>query len=138
MMTTEHLNTILAKLLPKNSKSGTRKVRAFSPVQSDTEDVHMFGPKTKVDTNNYSDEDSIYLGLNTNHESPFHCDDNSPKRQNYFTRPLRWWDKYMVLIQTVSYVYGCGALDGACVQCQEVAHFWQVQAVVVLHSIEFT
>ena len=140
MMTTEQLNMILERLIPRNSKSGMRKVCALSPVQSDTENVTMFGPKTKiskVDTNDYSDEDSIYLGLNTNHESPFHCDDNSPKRQNYFTRPLRSWDKYMVLIQTVSYVYGCGALDGACVQCQEVAHFWQVQAVVVLHSIEF-
>ena len=57
MMTTEQLNTILSQLLPKNPKSGTRKVRAFSPVQSDTEDVHMFGPKTNVGTNNYSDED---------------------------------------------------------------------------------
>jgi hypothetical protein len=48
MMTTEQLNTILAKLLPKNPKSGTRKVHYFSPVQSDTEDVQMFGPKTKL------------------------------------------------------------------------------------------
>ena len=78
MMTTEQLNTILAKLLPKNSKSGTRKVHAFSPVQSDTEDVHMFGPKTKVGTNNYSNEDSIYLGLNSSRDFSSQYDENSP------------------------------------------------------------
>ena len=53
MMTEEQLNTIL-ELLPRNPKSGTRKVRAFSPVQLDTKNVTMFGPKTKiskVDTN---------------------------------------------------------------------------------------
>ena len=82
MMSTEQVNTILAKLLPKNSKSGTRKVRAFLPVQSDTEDVHTFGPKTKVDTNNYSDEDSIYLGLNSDRDFSFQYEENSPKRQN--------------------------------------------------------
>jgi hypothetical protein len=79
MMTTEQLNTILSKLLPKNPQSGTHKVRAFLPVQSDTEDVHMFGPKTKVGTNEYSDEDSIYLGLNNSHESSFQYDENSSK-----------------------------------------------------------
>ena len=44
---------------PKNPKSGKRKVRAFSPADSDIESVHMFSPKTKDN----SDEDSIYLGL---------------------------------------------------------------------------
>ena len=43
MMTEEQLNMKLG-LLPRNPKSGTRKVRAFSPVQSDTENVTMFGP----------------------------------------------------------------------------------------------
>ena len=83
MMTVEQLNTIL-KLLPRNPKSGARKVRAFSPVQSDTENVTMFGPKTKiskVDNNRYSDEDSIYLDCPTNCKSSFHYDENSPKRQ---------------------------------------------------------
>jgi hypothetical protein len=42
MMTTEQLNTILERLTSRNHKAGTRKVHAFSPVQSDTEDVHMF------------------------------------------------------------------------------------------------
>ena len=53
MMTTEQLNAILERLTRRNRnhKSGTRKMRAFSPVQSGTEDVHMFGPRTKVDTN---------------------------------------------------------------------------------------
>ena len=81
MMTEEQLNTIL-ELLPRNPKSGTRKVRAFSPVQSDTKNVTMLGPKTKiskVDNNHYSDEDSIYLDIPTNHKSSFHCDENSPK-----------------------------------------------------------
>jgi hypothetical protein len=41
----------------------------------------MFGPKTKVDTIKYSDDDSIYLGLNANRASSFHYDENSPKRQ---------------------------------------------------------
>jgi hypothetical protein len=83
MMTTEQLNTILERLTSRNRnhKSGTRKVRAFSPVQSDTEDVHMFGPKTKVDTTKYSDDDSIYLRLNANRASSFHYDESSPKRQ---------------------------------------------------------
>ena len=79
MMTAEQFNAILERL-PRNPKSGTCKVRALSPVQSDTKDVNMFGPKTKiskVDTNSYSDEDSIYLGLITNCESSFHYDDNS-------------------------------------------------------------
>jgi hypothetical protein len=84
MMTTEQLNTILERLLPKNRKSGTCKVRAFSPVQEDTENVTMFEPKTKhskVDINNLSDEDSIYSGLHTKHNASFHYDENSPKRQ---------------------------------------------------------
>ena len=83
MMTEEQLNTIL-ELLPRNPKSATRKVRAFSPVQLDTKNVTMFGPKTKiskVDTNCYSDDDSIYLDCPTNHKSSFHYDENSPKRQ---------------------------------------------------------
>ena len=42
MMSTEQLNTFLAQLLPRNPKSGTRKVRAFSPVQEDTENVTMY------------------------------------------------------------------------------------------------
>jgi hypothetical protein len=83
MMTSEQLNTILSKLVPKNpTKSSTHKVQYFSPVQSDTEDIQMFGPKTKlskVDTNHYSDEDSIYLNRLTKHKSSFHYDENSPK-----------------------------------------------------------
>ncbi len=83
MMTTEQLNTILERLTSRNQnhKSGTRKVRAFSPVQSDTEDVHMFGPETKVDTTKYSDDDSIYLWLNATRASSFHNDESSLKRQ---------------------------------------------------------
>ena len=108
MMTEEQLNTIL-ELLPRNPKSGTRNVRSFSaaPVQSDTENVTMFGPKTKISkvdtTNHYSDEDSIYLDLPTNCKSSFHymmiivLND-----KNYLTRPLWSWEKYMELIQTVS------------------------------------
>ena len=83
MMTEEQFNTIL-ELLPKNPKSGTRKVCVFSPVQSDTENVTMFGPKTKISkvgNNRYSDEDSIYLDCPTNCKSSFHYDENSPKRQ---------------------------------------------------------
>ena len=83
MMTVEQLNTIL-ELLPRNPKSGMHKVRAFSPVQSDTENVTMFGPKTKiskVDTNHYSDGDSIYVDIPPNRKSSFHYDENSPKRQ---------------------------------------------------------
>ena len=59
MMTTEQLNSILKQLTPRNSKSGTRKVR-FSPVQEDTENVTMYEPKgklSKVDINEFSDED---------------------------------------------------------------------------------
>ena len=81
MMTTEQLNTILEQLTPRNSKSGTRKVR-FSPVQEDTENVTMYEPKSKrrkVDINEFSDEDSIYFGLHTNHFKCFHYDENSPK-----------------------------------------------------------
>jgi hypothetical protein len=84
MMTTEQLNTILEQLTSRNPKPGTRKVHAFSPVQSDTEDVQMFGPKTKlskVDSNHHSDEDSIYLDCPTKHISSFHYDEKSPKRQ---------------------------------------------------------
>ena len=83
MMTTEQLNMILEQLTPKNSKSGTRKVR-FSPVQEDTENVSMYQPKgkrSKVDINEFSDEDSIYFGLHTNRYKCFHYDANSPKRQ---------------------------------------------------------
>ena len=68
MMTTEQLNTILGQLNPKNPKSGTRKV-CFSPVQEDMENVTMYQPKgkrSKVDINEFSDEDSIYFGLHTN------------------------------------------------------------------------
>ena len=84
MMTEEQLNTIL-ELLPRNPNSGTRKVCcAFSPAQSDTENVTMFGPKAKIskaDTNHYSDEDSIYLDFPTICKSSLHYDDNSPIRQ---------------------------------------------------------
>jgi hypothetical protein len=103
MMTTEQLNRILEPLTSRNPTSGTRKVHAFSPVQSDTEDIKMFGPKTKlskVDTNHYSDEDSIYLNCLTKHKSAFHHDENSR-----FIRLLKLWEKYMVLSRTVSYVY---------------------------------
>ena len=76
---------MILELLPRNCKSRTRKVRAFSPVQSNTKNVAMFGPKTKiskvVDTNCYSDEDSIYLDVPPYHKSSFHYDENSPKRQ---------------------------------------------------------
>ena len=61
MMKTEQLNSILESLTPRNSKSGTRKVR-FSPVQEDTENVTMYESKakhSKVDINDFSDEDSI-------------------------------------------------------------------------------
>ena len=83
MMTTEQLNSILESLTPRNSKSGTRKVR-FSPVQEDTENVTMYEPEgkcSKVDINEFSDEDSIYLGLHTNRFKCFHYDENSPKQQ---------------------------------------------------------
>ena len=45
MMTEEQLNTIL-ELLPRNPKSGTRKVR-FSPVPEDMENVTIYEPKAK-------------------------------------------------------------------------------------------
>ena len=83
MTTEEQLNTIL-ELHSRNPKSGTRKVRAFSPVQLDTENVTMFGPKTKiskVDNKCYSDEDSIYRDCPTNRTSSFHYDEHSPQRQ---------------------------------------------------------
>ena len=83
MMTTEQLNIILKQLTPRNSKSRRRKVR-FSPVQEDTENVTMYEPKskcTKVDINEFSDEDSINLGLHTKRNICFHYDKNSPKRQ---------------------------------------------------------
>jgi hypothetical protein len=107
MMTTEQLNTILERLISRNrnKKSGTRKVRALSPIQSDTEDVHTFGPTTKVQTTKYSDDDSNYLGPNANRPLLFHYDESSPKRKKHVTRPLKSWDRYMVLIPTVSYVY---------------------------------
>ena len=84
MMTTEKLNSILESLTPRNSKSGMRKV-CFSPVQEDTENVTMYEPKgkrSKVDINEFSDEDSIYLGLHTKRNICFHYDENSPKQQN--------------------------------------------------------
>ena len=74
MMTTEQLNALLEQLTPKNCKSGTRKV-CFSPVQGDMESVTMYEPKSKhrkVDINEFSDGDSIYLGLHTNHFKCFH------------------------------------------------------------------
>ena len=85
MMTTEHLNTILEQLTPpRHSKSGTHKVR-FSPVHEDTENVTMYyepkGKRSKVDINDFSDEDSIYFGLHTKRNVCFHYDKNSPKRQ---------------------------------------------------------
>ena len=82
MMSTEQLNTILAQLLPRNPKSGTRKVR-FSPVQEDTENVTMYEPtakRSKVDHNEFSDEDSIYLGLHTKRKVLLQYDEISPKR----------------------------------------------------------
>ena len=81
MMTTEQLNTILEQLTPKNSKSGTRKVR-FSPVQEDTKNVTMYEPKgkrSKVDIKDFSDEDSIYFGLHTKRFKCFHDEENNPK-----------------------------------------------------------
>ena len=81
MMTTEQLNKILEQLVPRNPKSGTRKVR-FSVVQEDTENATMYEPKTKrtkVDINDLSDEDSIYLGLHTKRNACFHYNENSPK-----------------------------------------------------------
>ena len=81
MMTNEQLNTILEQLTPRNPKSGMHKVR-FSPVQEDTENVSMYEPRdkrSKVVINDFSDEDSIYLGLHTKRNACFHYDENSPK-----------------------------------------------------------
>ena len=89
MMTTEQLNSILEQLTPRNSKSGTCKVR-FSPVQEDTKNVTMYEPKgkrSKVDINKLSDEDYIYFGLHTNCFKCFHYDENSPKRQKLSHKP---------------------------------------------------
>jgi hypothetical protein len=47
MMTQEMFNTIL-KRLPQNPKSGKRKVRDFTPEDSDEEIVAMFSPKTTI------------------------------------------------------------------------------------------
>ena len=46
------------------------------------ENVTMYEPKakhSKVEINDFSDEDSIYLGLHTKHDACFHYDENSPK-----------------------------------------------------------
>ena len=72
MMTEEQFNMILERF-PRNPKSGKRKVRVFSPAESDIESVRMFSPKTK----DSSDEDSIYLGLSTRQNSSFKEDDKS-------------------------------------------------------------
>ena len=56
LMTQEQFNAIL-KCLPRNSKSGKRKVRDFTPESSDAESVEMFGPKTTL-TNVHNKEDS--------------------------------------------------------------------------------
>ena len=107
MMTTEQLNTILEQLTPRNSKSGTRKVR-FSPVQEDRENVTMYEPKdkrSKVDIDDFSDEDCIYLGLHTKRNACFHYDKKVLNDKICPTRPQKSWEKYMVLLRTVSYVY---------------------------------
>ncbi|KAI2499093.1 hypothetical protein MHU86_15423 [Fragilaria crotonensis] len=65
LMTQEQLNAILERL-PRNPKSGKRKVRDFTPENSDAEIVEMFSPKTTistVETKEDSDESSIYFGL---------------------------------------------------------------------------
>jgi hypothetical protein len=65
LMMQEMFNTIL-KRLPQNPKSGKRKVRDFTPEDSDAEIVAMFSPKTtisSVDTKDDSDESSIYVDL---------------------------------------------------------------------------
>ncbi|KAI2503691.1 hypothetical protein MHU86_10751 [Fragilaria crotonensis] len=64
LMTQEQLNAILERL-PRNPKSGKRKVRDFTPENSDAEIVEMFSPKTTistVETKEDSDESSIYFG----------------------------------------------------------------------------
>ena len=60
-MTQEWLNAIL-KRLPRNHKSGKRKVSDFTTEKSDAEIVEMLSPKTNitnVDNNEDSDESSI-------------------------------------------------------------------------------
>ena len=107
IMTTEQLNTILEQLTPRNSKSGTRKVR-FSPVQEDTENVTMYESKSKhrkVDINEFSVEDSIYFGLHTNCYNVSTMMKIVLNDKSCLIRPSKSWEKFMVLMRMVSYVY---------------------------------
>ncbi len=82
LMTQEQFNAILERLL-RNPKSGKRKVRDFTPENSDAEIVEMFSPKTTistVETRKDSDKSSIYFGLFTSKILPSK-DGHGSKRQ---------------------------------------------------------
>ena len=88
MMTDEQFNAILERL-PRNPKSGKRKVRDFSPMSSDAEIVNMFGPKatvSKVDAKDTSDESSIYFELFSSEISSSKVENSGKKqKQNHKT-----------------------------------------------------
>ena len=88
LMTQEQFNAILERL-PRNLKSGKRKVRDFTPEDSEAEMVEMFSPKTTistVDTKDDSDTSSIYFGLHSSELLPSKDDNNSRrKNQNHKT-----------------------------------------------------
>ena len=113
MMTTEQLNTILQQLTPRNPKSGTRKV-LFSPAPEDMENVTMYEPKanhSKVDINNFSDEDSIYLGLHTERNACFHHNKNSPKRQKLSHKTTKVVGKKRYCLELYpTYIVGHGSV----------------------------
>ncbi|KAI2510544.1 hypothetical protein MHU86_3812 [Fragilaria crotonensis] len=94
LMTQEQLNAILERL-PRNPKSGKRKVRDFTPENSDAEIVEMFSPKTTistVETKEDSDESSIYFGSFSSEILPSK-DGHGSKRQNKNTKPPKSWAK---------------------------------------------
>ena len=107
MMTTEQLNTILKQLIPRNPKSGMHKVH-FSPTREDTENVTMFEPKakhSKVDNNDFSMKILFILVFIINVMHLFAMMKIVLNDKSCLTRPLKLWEKFMVLLRTVSYVY---------------------------------
>ncbi|KAI2491352.1 hypothetical protein MHU86_23206 [Fragilaria crotonensis] len=95
LMTQEQLNAILERL-PRNPKSGKRKVRDFTPENSDAEIVEMFSPKTTistVETKEDSDESSIYFGLFSSEILPSKDGHGSKRQKNKNTKPPKSWAK---------------------------------------------
>ena len=82
-MMQEQFNAIVERLL-RNRKSGKRKVRDFTPEDSEAEMVEMFSPKTTistVDTKDDSDTSSIYFGLHSSELLPSK-DDNKQEEKS--------------------------------------------------------